>query len=130
MKRIIPILGSALLMAGAAQAHTHLQSSVPADKSKIAAPTAIELHFSEAARLTSLSLRQGTAAAKNLAPLPTRAAKDVSVPVTGLTAGDYTVNWRVAGEDGHVMSGSFAFTVDPAAPAASKQGTPAQGHQH
>ena len=41
MKRIIPILGSAMLVAGVAQAHTHLQSSVPADKSKVAAPIAV-----------------------------------------------------------------------------------------
>jgi methionine-rich copper-binding protein CopC len=114
------LTGSMLLAATLAQAHTNLESSVPADNSKLAAPAAIELHFSEAARVTALTLQQGTAAAKPLKPLPAKAAQHVSVPVTGLTAGEYTVNWRVAGEDGHVMSGKFSFTVDVSAPAAAK----------
>ncbi|MEO8315321.1 MAG: copper resistance protein CopC [Pseudomonadota bacterium] len=117
MKRTIMSMGT-VLFATTALAHTHLESSVPKDKSKVAAPQMIELHFSEAARVTSLTLKQGTAAAKKLA-VPTKQAKDVSVPVSGLTKGDYKVTWRVAGEDGHVMSGSFGFAVDPAAPAAA-----------
>ncbi|MEP7312904.1 MAG: copper resistance protein CopC [Pseudomonadota bacterium] len=129
MKRTLMTMGS-ILFATAALAHTHLQSSLPADKSKVAAPQAIELHFSEAARVTSLTLQQGTAAAKRLT-VPAKEAKDVSVPVSGLTAGDYKVTWRVAGEDGHVMSGSFGFTVDPAAPAASaKSGMQMPMHDH
>jgi methionine-rich copper-binding protein CopC len=116
MKRTMVALGF-LLATVAAQAHTKLESSVPADKSKVATPQSIELHFSGAARLTALTLQQGTAPARNLGPLPAKATKDMSVPVSGLSAGDYKVSWRVAGEDGHVMSGTFSFTVDPAAPA-------------
>jgi copper resistance protein C len=108
-------IGSMLLVASAAQAHTHLESSIPADKSKVAAPVEIVLHFSEAAHVTAMTLQQGTSPAKALTPLPTKASQHVAVPVKGLVAGEYTVNWRVAGEDGHVMSGKFAFTVDPAA---------------
>jgi copper resistance protein C len=114
MKRKLTFLAAMLLAAGTAQAHTHLRSSVPADKSKVAAPQALELHFSESARVTALTLQQGSAAPVNLT-VPTAAGKDVKVPVKTLAAGDYKVNWRVAGEDGHLMSGSFGFTVDPAA---------------
>lgn len=116
MNRTLIMMGSMLLAATTAQAHTHLHSSVPANQSRVAPPAAIELHFSEAARVTSLTLQQAGAAPRNLAPLPAVAAKVVSVPVSGMTAGSYTVTWRVAGEDGHVMSGKFQFTVDPAAP--------------
>ena len=83
----------------------------------------------EVARATALTLQQGAATTKNLT-LPAKAAKDLSVPVSGLTAGDYTVNWRVVGEDGHVMSGKFSFTVDPAAPAAKSGGAPTDEHKH
>jgi copper resistance protein C len=105
------VVGSMLLATTVAQAHTHLESSVPADKSKVAAPTEIVLNFNEAARVTAMTLQQGTSPAKAL-PLPAKAAQHVVVPVTGLAAGEYTVTWRVAGEDGHIMSGKFAFTVE------------------
>lgn len=117
MKRVLFMFGSMILGATAVQAHTHLESSVPADKSKVPTPSVIELQFSEAARVTALTVQKGEAAAKNLGPLPAKAANRVSVPVTGLTAGSYTATWRVVGADGHVMSGKFQFTVDPAAPA-------------
>lgn len=128
MNRIVTAAMALMLAAGAAQAHTRLESSAPADKSKVKAPQAIELHFNEPARLTSLTLQQGTAAAKSLA-VPAKTAKDIAVPVSGLTAGEYKVAWRIASADGHVMSGSFAFTVDPAAP--SPAATPAApAHDH
>ena len=98
-----------------AQAHTHLEGSVPADKSRVPAPAAIELRFSEAARVTALTLQKGTEAPVALKGLPTKAAALVSVPVSQLAAGGYVLNWRVVGDDGHVMSGNFSFTVDPAA---------------
>lgn len=36
----------------------------------------------------------------------------VMVKVPELQADDYVVDWRARGADGHVMSGSFAFTVE------------------
>lgn len=121
-------IASLVLVAGTAHAHTHLESSVPADKSKVRAPQAIELRFTEPARVTALTIQQGTNSAKDLKP-PSTASKVVSVPVSGLAAGDYKVSWRVAGQDGHVMSGSFLFTVDPAAPAANVAPAPSS-HDH
>jgi|SRR5690606_23757016 len=132
MQRILATIGL-MILATAASAHAHLESSLPADRARVSAPTAIELRFSEAVRVTSLTLQQGTAAATKLAA-PTSASKHVSAPVSGLTPGDYKVSWRVASADGHLMSGTFAFTVDPAAPAAGavtkKPAAPAADHQH
>jgi methionine-rich copper-binding protein CopC len=131
MKIRAVIAASLLVVAVTAHAHTHLEGSTPADKSRVAAPKAIELHFSAAARLTALSLQQGSAAAKSLAPLPAKATKDVSIALPALGAGDYVVTWRVAGDDGHVMSGKFGFTVDPAAaPAAAKSPMAMPMHDH
>ena len=121
MKRILSTLGL-MILATPAWAHAHLESSLPADKARVSAPSAIELRFSEAVRVTSLTLQQGTTAARKLAA-PASTSNHVSVPVTGLTAGDYKVNWRASSADGHLVSGTFAFTVDPAAPAADAPGT-------
>ena len=35
--------------------------------------------------------------------------------LSGMLAGNYTVNWAAIGADGHTVSNSFSFTVDPAA---------------
>jgi methionine-rich copper-binding protein CopC len=43
-----------------------------------------------------------------------------SVATPSLTAGSYTVNWAVIGADGHTVTNSFSFSVDPAAVAASQ----------
>jgi copper resistance protein C len=128
----IRTLTLAMLMAVAAgaQAHTHLEGSVPADKSRVKTPAVIELHFSEAAKLTALTLQKGAEAAQPIKSLPAKAAADLSVPIPALAPGDYVVNWRVAGDDGHVMSGKFAFTVDPAAPAATKPAMHDGDHDH
>lgn len=36
----------------------------------------------------------------------------VMVNLPELQADDYTASWRAIGDDGHVMSGSFSFTVE------------------
>ncbi|HTQ36913.1 MAG TPA: copper resistance CopC family protein [Steroidobacteraceae bacterium] len=112
MKLRYAILSLAMAASTAAIAHTHLERSMPADKSHVQAPTAIELHFSEAARLTSLTLQKGKGAAVAIKPLPAKMIADFSLPVTALAAGDYVVNWRAVSDDGHVVSGKFTFTVD------------------
>jgi methionine-rich copper-binding protein CopC len=95
-----------------AHAHAHLQKSSPADNSVItASPPILELHFSESARLTVLSIQKGEEPKQNLAPLPTTAALQVTVPLPPLTPGTYLVVWRVISDDGHVMAGALHFTL-------------------
>lgn len=103
---------AAMLVSLSANAHTHLQKSMPADKSVVtAAPSVVVLTFSEAANVTALTLQKGTDKAQPLGPLPEKAAKEVTVALPALIPGEYVVNWRVAGKDSHVMSGRFAFTL-------------------
>ncbi len=130
MKLRHSIFLAALVVSTAAFPHTALVGSLPTDKSRVRAPAAIELHFSEAARVTALTMQKGKDAAVDIKPLPAKAAKDVSVPAPALTAGDYVVNWRAASDDGHVVSGKFGFTVDPAAPAQQKPAAVADQHKH
>lgn len=105
--------GLALLVFGVtANAHAHLQKSSPADNSVItASPADLVLNFSQAARLTALSMRKDGEPKRDLKPLPTTAAQQISVPLPPLTPGTYSVSWRLVSDDGHVMGGALHFTL-------------------
>jgi methionine-rich copper-binding protein CopC len=105
-----------LLLIAVAHAHAHLTAAVPADGSVGAAPEHIVLTFSEAARITVMTLQREGEEPRKLAPLPAEMATRVSVPLPKLSPGKYTLSWRVVGEDGHVVPGALHFTI--VAPAA------------
>lgn len=113
MKILSLLSGVALLMfALTASAHAHLQKSSPADGSVIkTSPSNLVLNFSAVARLTALSIQQGDEPEQNLKPVPSAAARQISVPLPPLTPGRYAVTWRVVSDDGHVMSGTLHFTL-------------------
>jgi methionine-rich copper-binding protein CopC len=115
MKILSLLSGLALVTFGVtASAHAHLQKASPADGSVITtSPSNLVLNFSEAARLTALSIQKGDEPRQNLKPLPTTAARQISVPLPQLTPGTYSVTWRVLSDDGHVMSGALHFTLAP-----------------
>ena len=101
-----------LTFAVTASAHARLVSSSPADGSVITkSPSSIVLSFSEAARLTALSIKRSDEAKQSLKPLPTTAAEQISVPLPPLKPGAYSLTWRVLSDDGHVMSGTLHFTL-------------------
>ena len=113
MKILSLLSGLVLVAIGAtAHAHAHLQKSSPADNSTITtSPPNLVLNFSEAARLTALSIQKGEEPKQDLKPLPTTAAQQVSIPLPPLTPGTYSVSWRVVSDDGHVMGGALHFTL-------------------
>jgi methionine-rich copper-binding protein CopC len=111
---ILSLLSGLALVALAvtANAHAHLQKSSPADNSVIStSPSNLVLNFSEAARLTALSIQKDSEPARNLKPLPGTAAQQISVPLPPLTPGTYSVHWRVLSDAGHVMAGALHFTL-------------------
>jgi methionine-rich copper-binding protein CopC len=98
----------------AAFAHAKMVTSTPKDGATVAAGLSdIELAFSKPMRLTLLHVRQ----AKDKQDVPLRGAlpktfeKTAKVAVEALKAGAYDISWTAVSEDGHVMTGSFAFTV-------------------
>jgi methionine-rich copper-binding protein CopC len=112
--KILSLLSGLALVAFAvtASAHAHLKKSSPADNSVITtSPSNLVLDFSEAARLTALSIQKGSEPEQKLKPLPTTAAQQISVPLPPLTPGTYSVIWRVLSDDGHMMSGALHFTL-------------------
>jgi hypothetical protein len=109
---IAPIAVGLCLLASAAQAHSHLESSTPKEGSMLsAAPSSIELKFSEAVSVTALSIQKGDEKSQPLGPLPQKPTEKISVAAPALDAGKYVVNYRVVSDDNHIMSGALHFTV-------------------
>jgi len=78
--RILTLGASMLALPGIAQAHTHLEMAIPADNSVLASPPSkIVLHFSEAARLTALSIQKDAdKEAKAISPRPKEAKEELN----------------------------------------------------
>jgi copper resistance protein C len=114
--------GALLILVATAHAHAHLTAAVPAEGSSGAAPQRIVLSFSEAARITALTLQREGEEPRKLSPLPAETAARITVPVPRLSPGKYTLSWRVVGGDGHVVPGALHFTVleSPAAGAGGR----------
>ncbi|AXB44572.1 copper resistance CopC family protein [Amycolatopsis albispora] len=111
-----------LATAGAAGAHTKLESSDPAQGATLdAAPSQLTLRFSE---LVKVETSKVTVTGPNASQwqVGTLAAKGpvLTVPVTPVgPAGEYAVNYEVTSADGHTVNGTTRFTLTKeAAPAA------------
>ncbi|MEM7376371.1 MAG: copper resistance CopC family protein [Pseudomonadota bacterium] len=96
-----------------AQAHSPLKSTLPANDATLnTPPERITLSFKGDFRLTRI-----TASHANRAPVVldishvTGFAHTFVVPLASMGAGDYRIEWRGLGKDGHVQSGAFSFTV-------------------
>ena len=110
---VIPTTVVWLMAAAAAQAHAHLQQSTPAEGAVVAEmPAAIDLTFSESARVTAVSIQKDQEPKQTLKAPMGAAAQHISVAVPKLAPGNYTLTWRVVSEDdGHMMSGELHFKV-------------------
>lgn len=115
--RFVPAFAVAAVVvvaAGAVSAHARLVSSTPAANATVAAPGSISLTFSER-MVPAFSTFEVVNAAGAKAAVSTAVSED-GRSITGalarpLAAGGYTVNWTIASNDGHRMTGSYAFTV-------------------
>lgn len=108
-------MAASTVFATAAQAHTHLVSSTPAQDASVTPPTTIELQFSE--RLepkfskVKLSKADGTPVAASSSVIGKDRKTILGKPSKPLGAGAYAVNWQVVSADGHKMTGSYKFAV-------------------
>lgn len=110
------VLIIALAVASVAAAHAHLEASTPANHSTLSvAPSEVRLRFLEEVRLTALLIQSGDAKPQKLGPLPAGNARTFSLPLPPIGSGSYAITWRALSADGHVMSGTIAFTVQSAA---------------
>jgi methionine-rich copper-binding protein CopC len=113
MKHFKPLaLAGLLLMPALALAHAHLEMSIPAANGTVAAmPAQVMLHFSEAVKMTALSIQMEGSKDKQEIKVPAEAKAVIQVDAPKLGAGVYMLNWRGMSDDGHVMNGTVRFTV-------------------
>lgn len=119
--RVWPIavaVGVALAVPAAANAHATLLRSAPASGAALSvAPREARFVFDDAVRAASgiKAVRSdGTSVIGGKGRVVD--GKTLVVPLRRLSAGDYTVLWRVISDDGHTEAGVITFSVGTGAP--------------
>lgn len=111
MLRTFLAIVAVLSFAFAAEAHSTLESSVPADGSSVTEAKFVHLTFTKAVRLATLKVI-GSAGEKALAvDRSAPAGRTFSADLPALNPGKYEVKWTASARDGHIMTGSFSFTL-------------------
>jgi copper resistance protein C len=126
VRRVLGVLAviAAVLGPGApAWAHNELIGADPAAGATLtSAPAAVTLRFAQKLNPTYTTIVLSDAA-KHAVPTSTPAVVEGAgtvKPVSALANGIYIVAYRIVSLDGHVVQGSYTFTVaDPAKPAAA-----------
>jgi methionine-rich copper-binding protein CopC len=117
-----------LLGAAPAFAHTRLESSNPADGSRLDnVPDTISLTFNEAVQSEFAILKVvGPDGTEYQTGTVSAANGQVSTAVSPLgPAGAYQVGYRVVSDDGHPVQGKLSFTLTTPGPAAAVPAAPA-----
>ena len=104
-----------LVLASAAQAHSLLLSSVPPAGAVVNGAPVVTLRFNNRIekKLSRIRLAPPRGEAQALTVRADGAVDALEAPLPPLAAGRYRVDWRVLSTDGHVVSGTFAFSVSP-----------------
>jgi copper transport protein len=125
-------LAAALALPGIALGHALPQSSVPSAGSTLTTPPSqVSIIFGERPdpNLSTIKVLDTTGAVVTSGPTAPVAGNPVELAVPlkpNLPNGVYTVAWRtVSAVDGHLASGSFAFGIGVAPPAAGSATSPA-----
>lgn len=117
------VLGIAVLAAAPAPVHVHLKRSEPmADSTVTTAPTEIRLWYSAPVQVAVTTVRVAAVDGTSQATIPVRAGTGENAPLIAalprpLANGRYSVAWRTMARDGHVLTGTFSFTVATTSPA-------------
>jgi copper resistance protein C len=111
----LPIIAALAMQTGVASAHSFPEEENPSAGATLAAPpaqVAIKYDAPIESLFDSLQVLDATGQDKAAgAPQVSANGYELSVPVTPLAPGDYTVKWRVVCIDTHHTEGSYTFTV-------------------
>ena len=114
VSRLLACTVFTFLVSASAFAHTALKEASPGNGAIVrAAPEHLNLTFNGPVKLVKLELMGvGHEMPTNFeANSEAKAAFVIETP--GMHPGAFTVNWAVIGEDGHTVTDSYSFTVDP-----------------
>ncbi len=116
------VLGSSALLlllsisSLAVQAHTALKESTPGDGVTVkASPAHLDLVFNGPVRLIRLELMGVGHEMPTNFEAQAEAVANYRIETPGMHPGEFTVNWAAIGADGHTVTNSFSFVVDPTA---------------
>lgn len=117
MRSFLTVL-ALLLSPAAAWAHAHLDRSAPAAGAALPeAPKEVAIWFTEAVepKFSAIEVRDAKGALVNDGGASGVAGNtaQLQVKLKPLTAGTYTVKWRVLSVDTHRSQGDFTFRVGP-----------------
>lgn len=114
-KQIVASLVFGLLVTQAI-AHTAAIATSPKSGSILKqSPPSIEISFHDPVRLTSIVAVQAGKPERKLEFTPTDSAAKFTVTDPKLGSGRIDIQWKALSKDGHVITGSFLFTIEPAA---------------
>jgi hypothetical protein len=113
-KKILFTICLLLLLPTTASAHTGLESSTPADKETITKPlNEIVLQFNtNIENLSTFTLTDKQGQKMKVDDIKVEQKKLVGTFNDPLPNGDYTVNYKIVGEDGHIIERSISFFVN------------------
>ena len=123
---------AAWLFAAASPLHAHsvLISSTPGNAQTVPAADVLELTYNEPVRMLRLALVGSDNREVDFGFAPNASAEPtLSYALPTLEPGDYAVNYTLIGADGHTVSGSYTFSVDPTLSEATA-GESHDGHHH
>lgn len=108
----LAVAACCLLLPAGLSAHMKVAKTVPAASAVVAAPTQVEVAFSEAPDLKVSKMEiKGPSAKTALTQLHVMDKSLMAVVQGDMPDGVYVVSWQAAGPDGHVQKGDFTFTV-------------------
>lgn len=113
MKTIL-LAGIIGIWATGAVAHSPLKSTTPVNEAVVTeVPAEIGLDFKGKIRLTRVEMAHADHPSVDLDLSGNDGfISDYAIPLQGMGAGIYQIEWRGLGTDGHAMNGSFSFTVE------------------
>lgn len=113
MKKIL-LAGLIGVWATGAMAHSPLNGTTPANEAVVAeVPTDVLLDFKGDIRLTRVTMTHADHAGVDLdlsghdGFIP-----EYAIPMQAMGSGDYVIDWRGLGVDGHALNGTFTFNVE------------------
>jgi copper transport protein len=123
---VVGALLALVVLAMPALAHATLQSSTPANGSRVdKTPGRVLLQFSEHVEVSIGGIRVFDATGKRVdhgtIGHPNGIGSQVFIALPKLKDGGYVVTWRVISADSHPVQGAFTFTIGDAAPAKASE---------
>lgn len=116
---VVVCLAIVAALTASVSAHLAVSKTMPADQSTVLEPPArVQVWFTQqpSPRVSLLEMKGPRGEDVKLGDMEiTRQDRSIAAAVRGtLAPGRYAVTWRTAGDDGHVLRGTFAFSVKAA----------------